>query len=68
MLLTAYEVSKKYGFSVRHIRHLMQKGDLTGRLAKFTKARSAWLIDVDSVKRYKATKPRPGRRPAKKRK
>lgn len=65
MVLTAFEVSKKYGLSSRHVRYLMQKGVLSGRLAKFTKTRSIWLIDGDSVKRYKATKPRPGRKSTK---
>ena len=67
MLLTTIEVSEKYGLSARQIRHLMQKGVLSGRMARLTKARSIWLIDGDSVRRYKATKPRPGRKPAKKR-
>jgi hypothetical protein len=67
MLLTAYEVSQKYGLSIQHVRLLMRKKVLSGRGAQLNKTRIVWLIDEDSVKRYKATKPRPGRKPAQKR-
>jgi len=59
-VLTASEAATKYGLTSQHIRHLAKEKLIHGRSAN-----GVWLIDENSLRRYLAAKPKPGRKPRK---
>jgi hypothetical protein len=62
-LITAFEASQKYGFSLGHLRLLMRNGKLKGRLARINTKGTIWLIDESSLKKYLSKERRPGPKP-----
>jgi len=60
-LITTYEASSKYCLTGSYFRRLMREGKLKGREADVTASRTMWLIDEDSIKKYLANAPKPGR-------
>jgi len=60
MELTTYEASKKYGFTTRYLRHLLEVNAIKGRQAKMTTLKVIWLIEENSLKRYLKKERKPG--------
>lgn len=60
-LLTTYEASNKYGFSVSYIRRLLDEGRIKGTLAPLSAKKSVWLLEEGSLKKFKKTKRQVGR-------
>lgn len=62
-LLTTHEASCKHGFSMGHLRRLMDKGLIKGRYAKLNPKRGIWLIDEASLKKYLSQDRKTGPKP-----
>ncbi len=56
--LTTKQASIRYGMSQAHIRRLAGAGALSG-----TKAGHDWLLEIASLEKYMANRPRPGKKP-----
>ncbi len=52
MEFTTYEASKKSGLSTSHLRRLLSKNIIKGRLAKITTKSMIWLINAKSLEKY----------------
>lgn len=61
MHLTTYEASQKHKISQRHVWHLVSEEIVKGR-----QAGKVWLVDDTSLRKYLASKPKPGPKPRKK--
>ena len=51
-IITTLEAEEKYDIGARHLRYLLTKGLIKGRLAPVSKNASVWLIDDASLKKY----------------
>lgn len=51
-IITAYEASQKYGFSLGYIRRLMRTGMVKGRQAQMNPKGTLWLIEESSLKKF----------------
>jgi hypothetical protein len=60
MEFTTYEASEKSGLSTSHIRRLLAKNAIKGRLAKITTKSEIWLVDDKSLQKYMGSQRKPG--------
>jgi len=60
MELTTYEASEVSGLSTSHLRRLLSKNAIKGRLAKITTKSEIWLINDKSLRKYIDSKRKPG--------
>jgi len=60
MELTTYEASEKSGLSTSHLRRILAKNIIKGRLAKITTKSTIWLINDMSLKKYVGSVRKPG--------
>jgi hypothetical protein len=60
MELTTYEASEESGLSTSHLRRLLAKNAIKGRLAKITTKSGIWLIDNKSLLKYIGSQRKPG--------
>jgi len=56
--ITLVQASEISGYSAGHLRYLLRAGRLAG--VKFGRD---WLTTAEAIEKYKATSPRPGRKP-----
>ena len=56
--ITLIEASKISGYDTGHLRRLLLDGKLDG-----TKFGRDWFTTVEALEKYRATNPRPGRKP-----
>jgi len=60
MEFTTYEASEKSGLSTSHLRRLLAKNIIKGRLAKITTKSMVWLVNDKSLQKYIGTFRKPG--------
>ena len=60
MEFTTYEASEKSGLSTSHLRRLLAKSLIKGRLAKITTKSMVWLVDGKSLHKYIGSQRKPG--------
>jgi len=60
MEFTTYEASEKSGLSTSHLRRLLAKKTIKGRLAKITSKSKVWLVNDKSLQKYIGSLRKPG--------
>lgn len=60
MEFTTYEASEKSGLSTSHLRRLLAKNIIKGRLARITTKSMVWLVNDKSLQKYIGSLRRPG--------